>query len=76
MATTLDLTGCITGMVTKPVQAYGDERRRQDRADKLDAMIDSQRLAEPDHKSSSASIRTGTSGNLVKAGPRQAVKQH
>ena len=62
MATTMDLTGCITGMVTKPVQAYGDERRRQDRADKLDAMIDSQRLAEPDHKSSSASIRTGPSG--------------
>lgn len=62
MATTMDLTGCITGMVTKPVQAYGDERRRQDRADKLDAMTDSQRLAEPDHKSSSASIRTGTSG--------------
>ncbi|THX37818.1 UDP-Glycosyltransferase/glycogen phosphorylase [Aureobasidium pullulans] len=64
MATTIDLTGCITGMVTKPVQAYGDERRRQDRADKLDAMIDSQRLAEPDHKSSSASIRTGTSGRF------------
>ncbi|TIA11655.1 UDP-Glycosyltransferase/glycogen phosphorylase [Aureobasidium pullulans] len=77
MATTMDLTGCITGIVTKPMKAYDDERRKQDRADKLDAMIDDQRLAEPDLKSSSASIRTGTSArsrdNRPSAGGKAAL---
>ncbi|KEQ93670.1 glycosyltransferase family 1 protein [Aureobasidium subglaciale EXF-2481] len=63
LATSMDLTGCITGMVTQPIKVYGDEKRRQNRADAIGALVDGQRLDVPDLKSSGASIRTTTSTN-------------
>lgn len=56
MATTMDIGGCLTGMVTEPIKAYGEERRRQDRADTVEQLSESQQPAE-----SSASIHTVTS---------------
>ncbi|KAH0361449.1 sterol glucosyltransferase, partial [Aureobasidium melanogenum] len=56
MATTVDLGVCLTGMVTEPIKAYGEERRRQDKANAAEALEEAQQPA-----GSSASIHTTTS---------------
>ncbi|CAD0082687.1 unnamed protein product [Aureobasidium vineae] len=60
--TIMDITGCVTGMVTDPIKVYREEKQREDRAIAVDAMVDSQQLAETNsHRDSSASIHTTAS---------------
>ncbi|KAG9660682.1 sterol glucosyltransferase, partial [Aureobasidium melanogenum] len=56
VGTTVDIGSCLTGMVTEPIKAYGEERRRQDRVDTVERLVESQQPTE-----SSASIHTVTS---------------
>ncbi|KAG9703506.1 sterol glucosyltransferase, partial [Aureobasidium melanogenum] len=56
MATTVDLGGCLTGMVTEPIKAYSEERRRQDKVNAAEALVESEQP-----EGSGASIHTTTS---------------
>jgi len=60
--TLVDITGCLTGMVTEPIRVYGEERRQQARDDADTASVDSQQVYKADKlNKSSASINTVTS---------------
>ncbi|KAG9566290.1 sterol glucosyltransferase, partial [Aureobasidium melanogenum] len=56
MATTVDLGGCLTGMVTEPIKAYSEERRQQDKANAAEVIVESEQP-----EGSAASIHTATS---------------
>ncbi|KAI4729882.1 UDP-Glycosyltransferase/glycogen phosphorylase [Aureobasidium sp. EXF-10728] len=57
--TIMDITGCVTGMVTDPIKVYREEKQRQDRASAADAISESQQPAETNSlAASSASIHT------------------
>jgi hypothetical protein len=61
-ATLVDVSGCLTGMVTEPIRVYGEEKRQQAQASASNASISSQQPERVDNlKSSSASIRSVTS---------------
>lgn len=58
MATAVDMTGSITGMVTKPIEEYRDEQRRRAR----DHELQSRGLAAvSDERSSAASVKSSES---------------
>jgi hypothetical protein len=57
--TLVDITGCLTGMVTEPIRVYGEERRQQAQNSASSASLISRQLEESDTpKSSSASMHT------------------
>jgi hypothetical protein len=63
-ATIVDLTSCLTGMVTEPIRVYGEERRQQAQASSSSTSVNSQHPENPEIlRSSSASVRTVTSVN-------------
>ncbi|KAI4717975.1 UDP-Glycosyltransferase/glycogen phosphorylase [Aureobasidium sp. EXF-10727] len=60
--TIMDITGCVTGMITDPIKVYREEKQRQDRASAADAEFESQQPAETNSLApSSASIHTTAS---------------
>jgi hypothetical protein len=58
-ATLVDITGCLTGMVTEPIRVYGEERRQQAQASASNTSIRSQQSEQVSNlRNSSASIHT------------------
>lgn len=61
MSTAVDMGGCVTGMVSKPIWEYHEEKRRQARAEQLQEFVESRRKPLSDVTSERASVRTGRS---------------
>jgi hypothetical protein len=61
MATFVDLTGSVTGMVTKPVEEHQERCRRQARADEMAALIEKHRQKFTGVDNDKASVRSGVS---------------
>jgi hypothetical protein len=58
-ATLVDVSGCLTGMVTEPIRVYGEEKRQQAQASSSNTSFNPQQPERVDNlKSSSASIRS------------------
>lgn len=63
MSTALDLTDCITGIVTRPVGEYQEGKRRKAKAEELQNFVELRRRALLDTASDEASIKTRRSSN-------------
>jgi hypothetical protein len=61
MTTSMDLTGCITGIVTRPIEEYQEQSRRQARAEVLTALVERYRDKLSDVDSDKPSVRSGVS---------------
>jgi hypothetical protein len=61
MTTFVDLTSCLTGMVTKPVEEHQERCRQQARADELAALIEKHRQKLADVYNDKASVHSGVS---------------
>lgn len=73
MTTSIELTGCITGIVTKPIEEHQEQRRRQARAEVLAALIEKHRQKLPDVDSDDkASVRSGVSTTSRRPNPTRA----
>jgi hypothetical protein len=73
MTTFVDLTGCVTGMVTKPIEEHQERRRRQSRADELAALVDKHRQKPLDVDNDKASVRSGVSTISRRAIPNRTT---
>ena len=72
MATSMDLTGCLTGMVTKPIEEQQEQRRRKARADVLASLVEKHRQKLYEIDSDKASVRSGVSTKSRKPDPARA----
>ena len=72
MATSMELTGCITGIVTKPIEEHQEQRRRQVRAEVLTALIEKHRQKLSDNDSDKVSVRSGVSTTSRRPNPTRA----
>ena len=72
LGTSMDLAGCITGMVTRPIEESQEQRRRKVRADALAIFIEKHRQKLPDVNDDKASVRSGVSTTSRRPHPSRA----
>lgn len=67
MSTAVDMTGGITGMITRPVEEYHEGKRRQARAEQLQTFVEKRQQALSKSPIDKMSIRTSRSGKSAKS---------